>query len=217
MLGNNTAWLADVAFSPNGKLLATVGVRGTRIWDLATRRRIATFGSGTWDVAFSPNGERLAVGDQGISTQIFYVPDLKRPPAQLGGHRTAPDISANVFGVAFSPNGEQLATAAGDRTVLLWDMAGNGFHLPPLTGHTHSIRDVDFSPDGRFLVTSSEDGTIRRWDAETGREVGQLRDASSSSLGSAVAWSPAGNVLAATDAGGVRLWDLSTPDTSVML
>ncbi|BCB76855.1 hypothetical protein GCM10022251_48870 [Phytohabitans flavus] len=217
MSGNNTARLSDVDFSADGKLLATAGVLGTRVWDLSTRQLIATFGDGgTWDVAFSRDGERLAAGKHGSTTEVFDVHDLKSRPAQYGGHRIASDISANIFGVAFSPNGKLLATAAGDRTVLLRDLVNDGFYVPALTGHTGSIWDVDFSPDGFYLVTASEDGTIRRWEVKSGKEVGQLRDASATSLGRAVAWSRNGNI-AATDAGSVRLWNLATPETSVKL
>jgi len=216
--GNNTARLFDVDVSPDGKLLATAGVLGTRVWDLSTRRRVAAFGgAGAWDVAFSPDGKHLAAGLLGGAANIYDVRDLDSEPRQLGGHQALSDATDSVFGVAFSPNGELFATAAGDRTVALWDLTRSGRIVPRLTGHTHSVHDVDFSPDGRFLVTAGEDGTVRRWNAGNGKEVGQLRDAAATSLGRAVAWSTNANILATTDAGRVRLWNLATPGTSVLL
>ncbi len=63
-----------------------------------------------------------------------------------------------VNAVAYSPNGRILASASGDRTVKIWEVA-TGKVLRVLAGHANGVNAVAFSPDGQTLASGSDDRT----------------------------------------------------------
>jgi WD40 repeat protein len=69
--------------------------------------------------------------------------------------------------VAFSPDGKLLATASGDKTARLWEVA-SGKALATLAGHENEVNAVAFSPDGKLVATASADGTTRLWEVSNG-------------------------------------------------
>ncbi len=160
----HTSEVYGVAFSPNGRTLATTsGDHTARLWDVATGHPLHTLTahtSGVYGVAFSPNGRTLAT-TSGDGTARLWDVATGHPLHTLTAH------TSGVYGVAFSPNGRTLATTSGDGTARLWDVA-TGHPLHTLTGHTDTVNSVVFSPNGRTLATASIDGTARLWDVATG-------------------------------------------------
>ena len=68
-----------------------------------------------------------------------------------------------MLGLAFSREGTRLATACGDNTIRLWDLA-TGQEVCELRGHEAYVHAVAFSPDGTRLASASGDSTVRIWD-----------------------------------------------------
>jgi len=135
-----------------------------------------------------------------LLTALLHYPHLA---SFLHGHVNS------VWMVAFSPDGKTLASASGDHTIRLWDVATRQPLGQPLTGHEHEVFSVAFSPDGKTLVSSSS-GTIRLWDVATRQPLGQPFTGYSEWVHS-VAFSPDGKSLVSVDADGpIQLWDVAT-------
>ena len=193
-----------VAFSPDGRLLATTSYEEMALWDPATGHCLRTLTGHTsvvYGVAFSPDGRLLATVGYDQTARVWDP---------VTGHclRTLTGHTSVVYGVAFSPDGRLLATASYDQTARVWDPA-TGHCQRILTGHTNRVLGVAFSPDGRLLATASEDGTARVWDPATGHCQRILTGHTGTVLG--VAFSPDGRLLATAGYDQTaRVWDPAT-------
>lgn len=68
-LGGHTSWIEHVAWSPDGKRLASVAGDGmVKLWDIESGQEVLTLPGGALSVAFSPDGRRLAAGQSNTVT-----------------------------------------------------------------------------------------------------------------------------------------------------
>jgi WD40 repeat protein len=216
LLGHdNNVW--SVAYSPNGKLLASGGEDNkAQLWDVsgATPKVAAElhgYGSMVNVVAFSPDSKILATGSNDNTVRLFTVTDPRHPQeiATAVGH------TGGVDGLTFSRDGKLMATGSEDHTVRLWDVSdpSHPTTMSVLSGHTERVNAVSISPDGHTLASISYDGTGRLWDISDPRQPRELPSPiKHDSDIRAVTFSGNGKLLAsAGNDNAVRLWDTSDP------
>ena len=195
--------ITSLAFSPDGKMLASAGSEGTiRLWDIETGqyRTILKEHATISSVVFSPDGKTLASGDWRNNILLWDV-DTGKHLTTFKGHMD------RVWDLAFSPDGKTLASAGWDNKILLWDV-GTGSVRHTLTEHEWLVMSVAFSPDGEILASGSYDKTIRLWDANTGNLRATLLG-HEDSVGTVV-FSPDGKTLVSGsyDDETIRVWDV---------
>jgi WD40 repeat protein len=218
LLGLKDAVL-DVAFSPNGTMLAAGARDGTiALWQVATQRLLATiraYRGFTTAVSFSPDGTTLAsAGDDvgSLPVKLWNVRGraLASPPLE---HPKGFPTS-----VAFSPDGQTLASGDASGAIILWDVKRRR-PLSPLVGHARNVERLVFSPDGKTLASGSADSTLQLWNVTAHTRLSQPFE-NPIAFRLDLAFSSDGKTLASTalsaDAHGdltlpqVRLWDMPT-------
>ena len=200
-----------VAFSPDGKTVATANVAGETstiaLWNVAdgkVRLKIDVPDSIS-SIAFSPNGAFLAAGGHDGTAKIWNV-QSGRLLRTLTGHQ------GWVNAIAFSPDSRTLASASEDGTVKLWDVVKS--RMIRSLARSAPIYSVAFSPDGKSLAAAGDtlpDGNaaLMLWDLAKGdaaNSTAQILEGHRAPV-SQISFSPDGkSLVSASGDATLRLW-----------
>jgi WD40 repeat protein len=161
----------SLAYSPDGKYIASGSFQEVILWDAATgelRVRFTGYADRVVTLAFSNDSKMLATGG-GAPTEdgevkVYEVPSGKQIVDIKNSH------SDVVYGVCFSPDDKMLATCGADKFVKTWELPA-GKLLKTFEGHTAHVLDVGWAPDGKLLASAGADNVVKVWDFEKGEQA----------------------------------------------
>ncbi|KAF3121134.1 hypothetical protein TWF569_002811 [Orbilia oligospora] len=233
VLRGHTSDVLSIAYSPDGKLLASGSASqddAVILWD-ETGSFESDHSRGCFNaITFSPSGKEVALSMRNGTIELWDA-ETGKEITVFGTH------DKDVVTAAFSPDGKILASASLDGKVGLWDTAiycgGEKFksvswykaddltmiktieeHDDAGYGFGKAISKIVFSPDGKQVASGARGGEIIVWDVRTGRLLNRFRGGTTTICN--LQFCPGNDnliqLIASTTRrnSGARLWDITT-------
>lgn len=199
-----------VAWSPDGRLVASGSNPDVILWDSVTGQRLTALSGHTdqiYSMMWSSANNQLASASADGTVRIWESKQGRAIQTLKGSS------GMSFFSVAWAPDGRKIVAGTQDGEVVIWNVAtgkqiavwdGPAKHNQG-GGYPFAVWGVSWSPDGSHLLSTRYDDLILLWDVATGKSRAIPKDDSQPNT---VAWSPNGRQFALTDdQGKVVLWN----------
>lgn len=196
----HVGWISRIAWSPDGRLLASASDDNTIIITDVTSGAIRTLkghDDTVFSVAWSESARFLASGSDD-ETIIWWDVESGQPLKILTGH------TSGVVCVCWLPGEEVLVSGSGDRTIRLWSLQ-TGEVVRQIDAHSGWVRDMALLPSCGLVASASYDKTIKIWRLDDLECLRTLEGHTDGVHG--LAWSPDGQLIASASKDmTVRIW-----------
>lgn len=163
ILEGHADFINDIAFSPNGNMVASSSSdRQIRLYDAATGRLLQLYHHPTSSlfsqIFFSPDSRMIASSSDDATIRIWDTMMGELLHVFTG-------YSGVVTSISFSLDGKTITSCSRDNTVRLWTMSSDN-PAQLLYGskyHSAKVYSVLVSPDNEMIATLLEDGDIGLW------------------------------------------------------
>jgi hypothetical protein len=157
-----------LAFSPDGKLLASAGYdRDIKLWSPGSDKPVKVLQDHSdtiYGLSFHPEGKLLASAAADRAVKVWDIDSGKRL-------YTLGDPTDWVYAVAWSPDGNHLAAAGINKSIRIWEAnAAGGKLVHSVFAHTQPVTRLVYSKDGSTLYSMSEGKNLKSWDAAKMKE-----------------------------------------------
>ncbi len=212
--------IRSLAFSPDGRLLATVGeFTSVHTWDGETGTALAAFAGHSAPLSSVEflNDDALVSGSIDQSVRVWELNPGWGLERTIGAIDQPQLISHRVTSLDFSRDAQRLLVAGGTPSrsgeLLVFNVSDGARQLFLPQAHDDVIYSAQFSPDGKHIASASADKYIRTFDVETSQPLRRLEGHTNYVLG--LAWKGDGSTLVSAAADNtIKVWDPETGDQS---
>lgn len=201
----------SLAFSPDGKLLASGGFRTVKLWQrpaLTRERTLAADAAEALVLATSADGQLAAIADTTNRITVYEIATGKAT-ATLVGHQQP------VTALAFAPQSSRLISGSDDKSFRVWDLSSQ--HSIATVSTPSSVTAVALVASGRQVITGGADGKLRMWEVvatqpDSSAQPVREQAAHTASISSLIAFQVSGSERMATAGqdGAVRIWKVGS-------